>query len=372
MLFHEDKLKTSKRTDFGLLKLKKYPMPDKSHTMAAIRMFNHVDEENEKELATNIKSKMKEYNIPSDTVGENNRLSKYLDEDATVNDIIGCTLAHIQGKDIDIILSEEGHIESLNEVVRLEEDAVSDAALRAKFAQMFTAVLLQFTAWWIVTKLTKMSFKKLSLIKIRKTLKNEKIYNFLKDHIDRVYEKHPNYKPVTESQFKKVGMFQYTASKFRNKTNKQIKTYICKEFLDAVTDIHVLPNMITALMGTGIGIPMFTSLVLIGRPLKMLASYLGFSLEVGSVATQILVFEGKCVNIGLDIAPGGFRIVNLKLYSWREPDHVLIETDLPKPPEKLYTPTKGEIKEFFEKYSSTNLEDIKKNIGKLMDNNATD
>ena len=52
MILTEDKLKTRERKDFGIPELKKYPMPDKDHVLAAIRMFNHVDKEHEKELAT--------------------------------------------------------------------------------------------------------------------------------------------------------------------------------------------------------------------------------------------------------------------------------------------------------------------------------
>ena len=65
MILTEEKLKTKERKDFGIPELKKYPMPDKEHVLAAIRMFNHVDKEHEKELATNIKQKMKKYGIPN-------------------------------------------------------------------------------------------------------------------------------------------------------------------------------------------------------------------------------------------------------------------------------------------------------------------
>lgn len=76
----EDKLKASERTDFGLPAKKKYPMPDKSHVLAAIRMFNHVDKADEKELASNIKKKIKQYGITDIKVGENNRFYKYYHE----------------------------------------------------------------------------------------------------------------------------------------------------------------------------------------------------------------------------------------------------------------------------------------------------
>ena len=68
-----------KDSDFGIPSKRKYPMPDAAHVKAAIRMFNHCDSEDEAELAKNIKSKMKKFNVKAD-IGENNRLSKYIHE----------------------------------------------------------------------------------------------------------------------------------------------------------------------------------------------------------------------------------------------------------------------------------------------------
>ena len=78
----EDKLKASERTDFGVPSKKKYPMPDASHVLAAIRMFNHVDPEDEKTLASNIKKKIKQYGLKPN-VGKENRFSKYYHESNT-------------------------------------------------------------------------------------------------------------------------------------------------------------------------------------------------------------------------------------------------------------------------------------------------
>ena len=69
-----EKLKDS---DFGIPSKKKYPMPDAAHVKAAIRMFNHCDPEDEAELAKNIKSKMKKFDVTAE-IGEKNRLSKYI------------------------------------------------------------------------------------------------------------------------------------------------------------------------------------------------------------------------------------------------------------------------------------------------------
>ena len=64
--------------DYGIPSLCKYPMPDKSHVESAIRMFNHVDDAHEKELAGNVIKKMRKYGISFDTVGPDNRLKNYL------------------------------------------------------------------------------------------------------------------------------------------------------------------------------------------------------------------------------------------------------------------------------------------------------
>lgn len=79
----ESKLSSKQRNaidskEFGLPSQRRYPLNDRAHVLAAIRLFNHVEPQYEKELAKNIIKKMKQYKIPPDTVGENNRLRKYL------------------------------------------------------------------------------------------------------------------------------------------------------------------------------------------------------------------------------------------------------------------------------------------------------
>lgn len=83
IIFVEDKMYAKERnslddSEFGIPSQRRYPLNDKSHVLSAIRMFNHVDKEHEAELAHNIIRKMKEYNIPPETVGENNRLYQYI------------------------------------------------------------------------------------------------------------------------------------------------------------------------------------------------------------------------------------------------------------------------------------------------------
>ena len=63
---------------FGIPSQRRYPLNDKNHVIAAIRMFNRVDRKHEKELAYNIIKAMKQYNINTDIIGDANRLKSYI------------------------------------------------------------------------------------------------------------------------------------------------------------------------------------------------------------------------------------------------------------------------------------------------------
>lgn len=65
-------------SEFGIPSLRKYPLHDRAHILSAIKLYGHCPAGYEKELAMNIKRKMKEYNIPLDTIGPDNKLRKYL------------------------------------------------------------------------------------------------------------------------------------------------------------------------------------------------------------------------------------------------------------------------------------------------------
>lgn len=83
---------------FGIPQERKYPMPDKRHTLSAIKLFNHVDDKYEEELAKAIIKNIKKYNISDDEIHmtKENRFSKYYDkplrEDATGNAIVGSNM----------------------------------------------------------------------------------------------------------------------------------------------------------------------------------------------------------------------------------------------------------------------------------------
>lgn len=62
---------------YGLPELKKYPMPDAAHVKSAIRFFNYVSPKYEKQLASAIIKRMKEYGVTGINVGPHNRFGKY-------------------------------------------------------------------------------------------------------------------------------------------------------------------------------------------------------------------------------------------------------------------------------------------------------
>ena len=77
LLALESALTSKERTDFGLPDIKKYPMPDAEHVMLAIKFFNYVNEDREKELADAINAKITEFGITDINIGKNNRFGKY-------------------------------------------------------------------------------------------------------------------------------------------------------------------------------------------------------------------------------------------------------------------------------------------------------
>ena len=69
--------KKLKDSDFGIPKLRKYPLIDAQHVKSAIRFFNQAPSEYERELAINIFNAMRKFNIPRSTIGDKNKLQSY-------------------------------------------------------------------------------------------------------------------------------------------------------------------------------------------------------------------------------------------------------------------------------------------------------
>lgn len=98
MFINEKPLSTEQRDalddkEFGIPELRAYPLNDKSHVEQAVRMFNHVDPEYEKELADNLNKAIKKFGLPIE-VGDTNRFKKYVKESRAMSrmDSVGAIL----------------------------------------------------------------------------------------------------------------------------------------------------------------------------------------------------------------------------------------------------------------------------------------
>lgn len=83
----EDRLPSdpNKDPEFGIPEEKKFPLYDAKHVRSAIRFFNYASPSQRKSLASRIKAKMKEYGIPSSTIGKDNALRDYLPKRETAS-----------------------------------------------------------------------------------------------------------------------------------------------------------------------------------------------------------------------------------------------------------------------------------------------
>ena len=107
-LFMESKLSNNKRdklkdSEFGIPDKRAYPLNDKSHVEAAVRMFPHADDSDKKELAKRILSKAREFNM--DTSGWDS-LNEYIQESVSNNTHQPLYFYHMIDKNI--ILDEKG------------------------------------------------------------------------------------------------------------------------------------------------------------------------------------------------------------------------------------------------------------------------
>ena len=373
MILTEEKLKAKERTDFGIPELKKYPMPDKDHVLAAIRMFNHVDKEHEKQLAANIKKKMKEYNISNDSIGEKNRLYNYINENQYIQDetpiceeeitdftnILLMLNEHIQNRPITGILESDN--------TDLLDSLQNQKYISEKAKNILLAKLLELFFYIVMKKIVVISTKKMAITTMRKNIHNKRIYDYFKSYIDDIYKKNPTYRPLTQDEYKDTSFLEKFKAHFRKRSKEQILTDISKQALDATLDISLLPLLAAKL---SINLPLFILLIAFNKPVKILLSAIGISLKLGTIDHQLVTFEGKCMHMGLDLSPNGFRIVNVELYSFEGEgkNKKLIMSNIPDPPEELYRATKVDVMEFLKQYPANTLSGIKSEISEMMKN----
>ena len=126
-------------SDFGLPKQRRYPMPDKAHVLAAIRMFNHVEKEYEAELAKNIIKKIKQFDMASEVrVGKNNRFLPYWEKSGLNKD----NKKSVKENTISIKINhDENDISRITEMFNRAIEMVNHIYIEESFSEYITNVL---------------------------------------------------------------------------------------------------------------------------------------------------------------------------------------------------------------------------------------
>lgn len=123
--------KKLKDSDYGLPAKKKFPMPDKAHVKAAVRMYNRFDgsPEDKRTLASNIMNKIREFGMEDEiTIGKDNELYHYCPK-SMKEDVMLKPLWDKNG-----IVTEGASIRNYNSITYFEsaltEDSTFDKGLR--------------------------------------------------------------------------------------------------------------------------------------------------------------------------------------------------------------------------------------------------
>lgn len=126
-------------SDFGLPKQRRYPMPDKAHVLAAIRMFNHVEKEYEAELAKNIIKKIKQFDMASEVrVGKNNRFLPYWEKSGLNKD----NKKSVKENTISIKINhDKNDISRITEMFNRVIEMVNHIYIEESFSEYITNVL---------------------------------------------------------------------------------------------------------------------------------------------------------------------------------------------------------------------------------------
>lgn len=134
-----------KDDEFGIPELRKYPIHDKKHVNQAIKMFNHVEPKYEEELADNLLDAMERFHISIDTVGEKNRLRKYIKEDSVVftegliwNDNTPEDIKKLKENIKDILDDNKNKVDSVGDLVDTVQDVIKNRDTRTAEKKIFT------------------------------------------------------------------------------------------------------------------------------------------------------------------------------------------------------------------------------------------
>jgi hypothetical protein len=232
------------------------------------------------------------------------------------------------------------------------DKAFNYAIIKRRFLVNTTWLLGRLLVFRLVKMFIELNLQKCYVNKLDKHFHNGKLTDWLDNQIQSVYDKNPDYQPLSIEEFKKTSIWQRNVAEWRDKTKKQVIRRLTKRSLTII--LFILVGKIPTMYSTFFAIP--TRLVL---------AYLGVRLAVGSINTMVVSHNGNSVIIGLSLTRYGFELNNLELFVRRKSDGKIVRVELPDVPKEIYALTKEDIKEFEKENKSE--DQVKKELAVIHD-----
>lgn len=224
-----------------------------------------------------------------------------------------------------------------------------------KFAEVAAlSLIVNFISSAFVGILT----KKLSS-KLEKKVKNRRLCKYLDWQVSQILEQHPDYIPCNMYEFKQTYGYERMLSQFKDKSKIKVLKQIGKVSLNLLFDKKIGPEIIKYLLtlniipipkillqaSSGIIMKLFVPVI------KTVLNGVGISWNSGTLGNKLFSFKYYVFEAGLELAPVGLRIVNIKVYFFKGVEKTLISVPIPNPPDSIYTIPKKEIRENIKRFS---------------------
>ena len=198
--------------------------------------------------------------------------------------------------------------------------------------------------------------------KLEKKVKNRRLCRYLDWQVSQILEQHPDYIPCSMYEFKQTYGYERMASQFKDKSKIEVLKQIGKVSLNLLFDKKIGPEIIKFLLTLNI-IPIPKILLqassgvimnLFVPVIKTVLNGVGISWNSGTLGNKLFSFKHYVFEAGLELAPVGLRIVNIKVYFFKGVEKTLISVQIPNPPDSVYTIPKKEIRENIRRFSLMN------------------
>lgn len=198
--------------------------------------------------------------------------------------------------------------------------------------------------------------------KLEKKVKNRRLCKYLDWQVAQILEQHPDYIPCNMYEFKQTFGYERMLSQFKDKSKIEVLKQVGKVSLNLLFDKKIGPEIIQFLLTLNIiPIPKIILQASSGVILKIFLPVIktvlngfGVSWNSGTLGNKLFSFKHYVFEAGLELAPVGLRIVNIKVYFFKGVEKTLISVSIPNPPDSVYTIPKKDIRENIRRFSLMN------------------